>query len=711
MGCRLRIPYIVVVQLLSLATAAAAADLDDCSAVLKRSPAEALTVCRDAQAQAAAGGRTRDSAIAQLEHASAAVALARYDEAQTDIDDAERRLAPAHWRDQHRIERQRGVLAYRRERLAEAVLHFGRALDLARAHDDADAQAQSWNDMGNAYRRIGDFAAALQAFSTSLALREGMGQAEQAAAVLNNIGNVQQDLGDPVAAQDWLERALAAYRRVDAPRQVAHVLESLGLNDRQRGDDDAARDKLGEAWDVYTAQGAVRDRLRVATHLAGLEAERGKAAAAARWIAEARALIAPSGGPPSLALLLAEARSERTLGESSPARRSLRDRLAGDTDAAGADRVAAWQFLADASEREGDAPLALADARALRAAGAEQAQRLQNERVAQWQVRLDLAGRQRQIEALREQTQHLETERLRLRLLLALGGALLLLVVGALLLHLQRQRAAAAAQRQALQHQNARYRAAAAALRADRQRLQALADRSQDALLLSDARGRIGAANRAAAALLGRASAELPGLPLTDLLGAAAQRISAASALLEDDAAAAPVDLGEVGPQRLQIRCGLLDEADAEEPVTWLRLEPAATAAPREAPETVPSAATESSTAGSDPPDVSDGFRRRLVELMQATLQAWERSTRQSRVEFAEKSGIWRIHVDDGRLRMRSMERYLNLAKLPRHPRWREVLRSTYFVLAECPLEAAERSRLDALAEAIRADVSARALE
>uniref|UniRef100_UPI00214826AD hypothetical protein n=1 Tax=Tahibacter caeni TaxID=1453545 RepID=UPI00214826AD len=161
-----------------------------------------------------------------------------------------------------------------------------------------------------------------------------------------------------------------------------------------------------------------------------------------------------------------------------------------------------------------------------------------------------------------------------------------------------------------------------------------------------------------------------------------------------------------VGTQRLRARCGLLDEADAEEPVAWLRLEPA-DAVPLPAGTTAEAAPA----AAADAVAESDAFRRRLVELMQVTLQAWERATRQSRVEFAEKSGIWRIHVDDGRLRMRSMERYLSLAKLPRHPRWREVLRSAYFVLAECALEPAERGRLEELVEAIRADVSARALE
>jgi PAS domain-containing protein len=319
-------------------------------------------------------------------------------------------------------------------------------------------------------------------------------------------------------------------------------------------------------------------------------------------------------------------------------------------------------------------------------------------------VRLDLAGRQRQIDALREQNraqaQRLETQRLRQRLMLASGLCVLVLVAAALLLRLQRQRAAAATQRQALEHQNARYRAAAAALRADRQRLQALADRSNEALLLFDARGNVLAANRAAAQLLQHGAESLAGRPLEQLIGAAAQQVADDIAAREDDADTplrASLDLGTVGAQRLQAHCGLLDAADAEEPVGWLRLEADRPATPTTAP----------ANAGAD---ASETFRRNLVELMLATLAAWEHGTRSSRVEFAEKSGIWRVHVDDGRLRMRSMERYLSLAKLPRHPRWREVLRSAYFVLAECALDAAERARLENLVEAIRAEVSDQAM-
>ena len=558
--------------------------------------------------------------------------------------------------------------------------------------------------MGNAYRRIGDYAEALQAFMTSLALREQLGHAEQAAAVLNNLGNVQQDLGDYAAAEGWLQRALAAYRPLGAPRQVAHVLESLGLNDRRLGRDAAARAKLTEAWDVYTQQAAARDQLRVATHLAALEAELGQHAAADQWIARASALSLEQQQRPSLALLLAQARTQAAQGEASTARRNLRTQLQNTDGDAIADRVAAWQFLADTTERERAGDLALADLKALRAVAAEQAQRTQNERIAQWQVRLDLAGRQRQIDLLREQNraqaQRLETQRLRQRLMLASGLCVLVLVAAALLLRLQRQRAAAATQRQALEHQNARYRAAAAALRADRQRLQALADRSDEALLLFDARGNVLAANRAAAQLLQYRAESLAGRPLEQLIGAAARQVADDIAAHEEEAGTllrTGLDLGTVGTHRLQAQCGLLDAADAEEPVGWLRLE-----ADR------PTAA-ETVAAGSGA-DASETFRRNLVELMLATLAAWERSTRSSRVEFAEKSGIWRVHVDDGRLRMRSMERYLSLTKLPRHPRWREVLRSAYFVLAECALDATERTRLESLVDAIRAEVSDQAL-
>jgi two-component system, sensor histidine kinase ChiS len=96
-------------------------------------------------------------------------------------------------------------------------------------------------------------------------------------------------------------------------------------------------------------------------------------------------------------------------------------------------------------------------------------------------------------------------------------------------------------------------------------------------------------------------------------------------------------------------------------------------------------------------------FRRSLVELMLAVVEAWERSSGLGRLELAEKSRIWRVAIDDGRLRARAMERYLNLSKLPQNPRWRDVLRSAYFVLGQCQLDAPTRAALQTGVDAVLA--------
>jgi hypothetical protein len=107
-------------------------------------------------------------------------------------------------------------------------------------------------------------------------------------------------------------------------------------------------------------------------------------------------------------------------------------------------------------------------------------------------------------------------------------------------------------------------------------------------------------------------------------------------------------------------------------------------------------AASEAAAPASAPPQESSAepqrsgedeaarFRRDLVELMLAVIEAWESSTGLHRIELAERSRIWCVGIDDGRLRARAMERYLSLSKLPRNPRWRDVLRSAYFVLGQC---------------------------
>ena len=115
-------------------------------------------------------------------------------------------------------------------------------------------------------------------------------------------------------------------------------------------------------------------------------------------------------------------------------------------------------------------------------------------------------------------------------------------------------------------------------------------------------------------------------------------------------------------------------------------------------------------TLEADSAEERDAYRRALVELMLAAVAAWERSTGKTRIDLAEASRIWRITIDEGRLRVRALERYLSLAKLPRRPRWREVLRTVYYVLTECPLEPAEREALKRRLEQVQDAVRRRSL-
>ncbi len=99
--------------------------------------------------------------------------------------------------------------------------------------------------------------------------------------------------------------------------------------------------------------------------------------------------------------------------------------------------------------------------------------------------------------------------------------------------------------------------------------------------------------------------------------------------------------------------------------------------------------------------ELREEFRRALVALMLSALEIWERSTGSGRLELAEQSRIWRVAVDDGRVRARAMERYLTVSRLPQNPRWRDVVRTAYHVLQHCTMEEAARVRLQGQVDAV----------
>ncbi len=104
-------------------------------------------------------------------------------------------------------------------------------------------------------------------------------------------------------------------------------------------------------------------------------------------------------------------------------------------------------------------------------------------------------------------------------------------------------------------------------------------------------------------------------------------------------------------------------------------------------------------------------FRQSLVELLIETVNLWEKATQLDRIELAEKSRIWRVSIDEGRLRTRSLDKYLNIQKIPQNPRWRNVVKTSHYVLAECDLLPTDRALLEDKLEQVMSLIKARSME
>lgn len=670
----------------------------------------------------AAAAPARCDAFAGLDPAAL---LARVDALRGDDDlaGAERALACAaprilaldDPRTHYELVRRAGILEYGRDRPSEALAAFECAQQLADALADRDAAAKQWKNIGSSLRRIGDYAGAMRALSRSLRMQRERGDTA-VGPVLNNIADVYRDMEQDEDAERYYRDALRAFRAAGDTIQAAHVYDSLSEIALERGDaataiallDDALRAlrEEGEGHDTAPHGGMRRYRLMLLAGRARAAIAGGDLVQARASVEDGLALAAAHALPIPVELQLEAARVERLSGRREAALARLRSALADGPEAPGS-RAALLRETAETLEAMGRGAEAMA---ALREAHAREVEdlRAQRDRGLAWSnARFNLNESRRRIAEVEA-----ENRRRTLMLWLTVVSAIAALSLLSLyfLRHRHRARLAEAARRaryeQALEH----YRREADALAEDRRLLQALLDSRDDALALLDAEGQVLAVNRAACALLGEEREALSGRALSQRLsGSEAETFARALEQMEDaQRQILPLALGPGGAViGVELRPwehgdGLIVIAlhpDVRE-VAGATTEPVA---PAPAP-------PPASSRGGD--DDTARFRRDLVELMLAVIEAWESSTGLHRIELAERSRIWCVGIDDGRLRARAMERYLSLSKLPRNPRWRDVLRSAYFVLGHCEKLAPEarealQRRVDGILAMTRRDALA----
>ncbi|MBN8741049.1 MAG: hypothetical protein BGP24_20205 [Lysobacterales bacterium 69-70] len=711
------------------------------AAAVAASPAEvdaAVARCRDLQQpQPAEAAEACDAAYALLDplvqgelaeemlfrRSDAQIATGGFAAAAATLDRvAAMPVEAGRWMHDYRLARRRGILAYRQERYVEALPLFRMARELAAAHADEAAIAQSWNDLGNALRRIGDYRGALDAYLSSLELKRRDGDA-QLGALYNNLGDLYSDLGDTAEARKRYLEALAEHERGGRARDAAHTRESLAAVLARSGERAAAADAYAQAIASFRSLGARGDELRAEVGAAALAFDSDDTATARTAIARAQQLAAELNQPTSPGLALQLARLLRADGDLPAARREL-DTVLQRLPADAVERAPLLLASAEAALAAGDLARAYALQKEFHTADTRRRDAAHDRRLEQLRVQFDMAERQRAIDELEAQNRlaalALRQRTTQLQLGLACAVVALLLLAGLFLRARQRSQLAAAVRESQLAAETEQYRRAAAALRTDGERVQALLDRSDAALLAIDAAGVLVAVTTRAAALLGAGRSALLGTALGEHLEPAARTAlqDALSALDDQDApvhlrmrlAGGDVDAslgvlaGDTGVAVLQLmRAG----GDAGMPGRAADCAPAA-ADPEAGAEPVASALIAPSAAAEA--DDTERLRRELVELMVHAVEIWERVSGGTRIDLAEKSRVWRVTIDEGRLRVRAMERYLSLARLPRQPRWREVLRTAYYVLSECRLDPAERDVLRGRVDTVQAGLRRRAL-
>ncbi|WP_074870732.1 tetratricopeptide repeat protein [Lysobacter enzymogenes] len=679
----------------------------DCAA-----PTRALPDPAQCQSRLLAGAPSADRRVgveALFELAKSRADAGGFDQAERALDCADalaQRAADPALR--YEAVRRRGILEFRRERIAQALDRFECAVALAQRAGDRAGTARDLSNVGAAQRRLGDFRGALRSLTASLAVQRERG--DVSGAVLNNLADVYRELSDETQAMRFYREALALYRKRGEAVETAHVLETMAEVALDQGDARQASAWLQEALAEYRRAGNRVYELRAHDGLTRAALASGDVAQAQRWSAAALALADAWKLPLPAALQLQLARTARLSGHPAQAATRLREALAeaADTDPM---RVALLEELAAAQESGGDAVAANATLRDAHAKALALA-RAQHDRQLDWlRARFDAAEQQRTIAALETendlQRARFQQRTLLLWLLAALAAAVGLGVWLALKQRRHRERLREQAQRVRHEQELERYRREADALAEDRSLLQALLDSREEPLCLLDADGQVLAVNRAGRLWLDPADGAVSaGQPIAAALDEAGwATLSSALEHMEDSAGHSLRIASQRGaslPARLTPWAGgnglvlLAPRDDSNEGDSEPRTDAALPAALAVAAPTVPAADAEA--------PVREGFRRALVELMLGAIEAWERGTGTSRLELAEKSRIWRVNIDDGRLRARALERYLAVSRLPRNPRWRDVLRSAYFVLGKCDgLSADARAELQARIDTVLA--------
>lgn len=214
-------------------------------------------------------GRPREAALL-------AGALAGFLEEDGHWSEAQRMHGPAarHWSAAGDARGEAGALIdlagaqSRASRYERALSSAHRALDLARALDDPETEAEVRHLLGVVHWHLGRHGAALTYQSATLELRRRTGDTWQIARCRNNMGITHLFIGNYEASEECFHSALKGFRSCGDEREVARVLNNLSDLHIRLGERNTARRAALESLALLKRIGSDTERASAQVNLA-----------------------------------------------------------------------------------------------------------------------------------------------------------------------------------------------------------------------------------------------------------------------------------------------------------------------------------------------------------------------------------------------------------------------------------------------------------
>ncbi|MGI2258208.1 tetratricopeptide repeat protein [Shewanella sp. GXUN23E] len=589
--------------------------------------------------------------------------------------------------------RRSGILAYRKGNYPQALKQFSAAATLASLPLE---QAKSSSDTGTAHMAMGNFAEAISSFQASLAIKQTMADDVATAVTLNNLGNVYLKMSEWQAAEQYFRRAAGLYKQANNLSLLAHTQENLARVLIKQNQYDDAQQILNASLSYFEASQDRLAQLRVLIMLADVNLTISKPANASALLAKANQLDIELGHSAQSVLLRlvsgkllsqqglflqADALLNAGLEQAKTANDPLVVTRFYEALIDNAQHFHRWQDANRYMSAKSDYDI-------------KEFQRQYNGKLAEIRAGFEFEQQQQAIKLLEKDKQisalQVSRRNVQLAWLTTAFGLLSLLAIW----FFKRQQQRSRLERYRLQQQIEMHRAKVNELGISLESLRLAFGKVSQPMLIADNQNRVIFANAACLELLGYQVNDLENQPLSMLFPEDNQHfwsILTADTDLENHHFPFVLLTAKNGAMPCQLQ---VSGVASGEPIAVIQLA-------HVGDELLPQAGALLSEAQ---------FHQQLVELMIFTLETWERTSHQSRIELAEQSGIWRVSVDEGRLRTRSLDKYLSVRTLPRRPRWREVLRTAHYVLAECELPKGRMEELSAKLDRVNQHLHASAL-